>query len=69
MPFGPFRPGGYGDTMGPALRVGNDLVLQHPPRPIKDPDSVSGIDGPFRLRVTFDGLRRHDGRLYALYVA
>ena len=23
----------------------------------KDRDSVSGIDGPFRLRVTFDGLR------------
>ena len=35
----------------------------------KDRDSVSEIDGPFRLRVTFDGLRRQDGRLYALYVA
>ena len=34
----------------------------------KDRDSVSGIDGPFRLRVTFDGLRRQDARLYALYV-
>ena len=28
----------------------------------------TGSTGPSRLRVIFDGLRRHDGRLYALYV-
>ena len=35
----------------------------------KDRDSVGEIDGPFRLRVNFNGLRRDDARLYALYVA
>ena len=34
----------------------------------KERDSVGEIDGPFRLRVTFGGLRRDDARLYALYV-
>ena len=31
-------------------------------------DSVSEIAGPFRLRVTFGGLRPEDARLHALYV-
>ena len=35
----------------------------------KDRHSVGEIDGPFRLRVSFNGLRRDDARLYALYVA
>ena len=35
----------------------------------KDRDTVGGIDGPFRLRVNFGGVRPEDTRLYALYVA
>ncbi|MAG37607.1 MAG: hypothetical protein CL878_15340 [Dehalococcoidia bacterium] len=35
----------------------------------KDRQAVGEIDGPFRLRVNFNGLRRDDARLFAIYVA
>ena len=34
----------------------------------KNRDSVRGIDGAFRLRVNFGGLRPEDAQMYALYV-
>ena len=34
----------------------------------RDRDTVGGIDGPFRLRVNFAGIRPEDAKLYALYV-
>jgi hypothetical protein len=40
-------------------------------RPVvwRDKGSVQGIDGSFRLRVTFGGIRPEDLKLYAVYVA
>jgi hypothetical protein len=35
----------------------------------RDHDAVAGLDGAFRLQITFAGLRPEDARLYAVYVA
>ena len=34
----------------------------------RDKDVIRGIDGAFRLKVSFGGLRPEDAKLYALYV-
>jgi hypothetical protein len=35
----------------------------------RDRDAVQGIDGPFRLQITFAGVRPEDVKLFAVYVA
>ena len=35
----------------------------------RDRNTVRGIEGPFRLKVNFGGVRLEDARLYAVYVA
>ncbi|MAG37564.1 MAG: hypothetical protein CL878_15110 [Dehalococcoidia bacterium] len=63
---GQFRPlpGYSGDASIPLTEPG-----LRQPVVWKDRDTVGEIDGPFRLRVKFGGVRREDTRLYALYVA
>ena len=61
-----FRPlSGYsGNSVTPLRESG----LRQPIR-WKGQDSVGRIDGPFRIRATFGGLRPEDPQLYSLYVA